>query len=464
MRCNHAPRLGTRPIVLGTIAMVGQAAHAQFVPLDRILPPDAGVFDQFGTDVAIFEDRLLVTAPADDDVAPDAGAAFLFDADSGTLVRTLAEPGLVGTDWYGYAAALSPATAIVTAWGFDDGGGPAGAVFLYDRDAGDFIDTFTPADAEFGDRFGFSIDADGNIAIAGAPNADGARLASGAAYLLDVSAPDAVDELGRLTAGDGAQGSGFGFSVAIHGSLALVGAPRDNEIAASSGAAYLFDVSDPRRPIELAKLTASDAEAFDFFGKSVALHGAVAIVGAPDADQPGVSGAGAAYLFDLVDPREPREVAILANADVGVLGNFGLHVATDDSVVLVGAPNDDAAAANGGAVFVYDARTGTPLEPIRAGSPSFGARFGTGLDFTGKRLAVGAPQDDGAGVMAGAAYVFAAPCQADLDGDGELTIFDFLAFQNLFDAGDPAADFDGDGELTIFDFLAFQNAFDAGCG
>ncbi|MFI4883322.1 MAG: GC-type dockerin domain-anchored protein [Phycisphaerales bacterium JB064] len=54
-------------------------------------------------------------------------------------------------------------------------------------------------------------------------------------------------------------------------------------------------------------------------------------------------------------------------------------------------------------------------------------------------------------------------CRADLDGDGTLTIFDFLAFQNLFDAGDPSADFDGDGSLTIFDFLAFQNAFDAGC-
>ena len=54
-------------------------------------------------------------------------------------------------------------------------------------------------------------------------------------------------------------------------------------------------------------------------------------------------------------------------------------------------------------------------------------------------------------------------CRADLDGDGELTPFDFLAFQNLFDAGDPIADFDGDGRLTLFDFLAFQNAFDAGC-
>ena len=54
-------------------------------------------------------------------------------------------------------------------------------------------------------------------------------------------------------------------------------------------------------------------------------------------------------------------------------------------------------------------------------------------------------------------------CRVDLDGDGELSIFDFLVFQNLFVAGDLAADFDGDGELTVFDFLAFQNEFVTGC-
>ncbi|MEQ8317948.1 MAG: GC-type dockerin domain-anchored protein [Phycisphaerales bacterium] len=55
------------------------------------------------------------------------------------------------------------------------------------------------------------------------------------------------------------------------------------------------------------------------------------------------------------------------------------------------------------------------------------------------------------------------PCRVDLDGDGELTIFDLLAFQNLFQDGNPLADFDGDGEFTIFDFLTFQNEFDLGC-
>ncbi len=54
-------------------------------------------------------------------------------------------------------------------------------------------------------------------------------------------------------------------------------------------------------------------------------------------------------------------------------------------------------------------------------------------------------------------------CAVDFDGDGQATVFDFLYFFNLFDAGDLLADFDGDGELTIFDFIEYQNQFMAGC-
>ncbi|MEQ8317769.1 MAG: DUF1028 domain-containing protein [Phycisphaerales bacterium] len=54
-------------------------------------------------------------------------------------------------------------------------------------------------------------------------------------------------------------------------------------------------------------------------------------------------------------------------------------------------------------------------------------------------------------------------CYADFDGDGVLTIFDFLAFQNAFQDADPIADCDGSGSLDIFDFLCFQNSFDSGC-
>jgi glycosylphosphatidylinositol phospholipase D len=106
---------------------------------------------------------------------------------------------------------------------------------------------------------------------------------------------------------------------------------------------------------------------------------------------------------------------------------------------------------------------------------SSGDRTGAGLAHLGDinqdgvaDLGVGSPWADAdgrarAGILSVVFGRDLASCRADLDGDGELTIFDFLAFGNLFDLMDPAADFDGDGGLTIFDFLAFQNAFDLGC-
>lgn len=48
---------------------------------------------------------------------------------------------------------------------------------------------------------------------------------------------------------------------------------------------------------------------------------------------------------------------------------------------------------------------------------------------------------------------------ADFNVDGAVDTFDFLAFQNAFDAGDMACDFDGDGVLGFFDFLAFIGEF-----
>lgn len=55
------------------------------------------------------------------------------------------------------------------------------------------------------------------------------------------------------------------------------------------------------------------------------------------------------------------------------------------------------------------------------------------------------------------------PCIADFDGDGLLTVFDFLAFQSAFAQGEPAADLDFDRLFTLFDFLIFQSEFARGC-
>ena len=92
------------------------------------------------------------------------------------------------------------------------------------------------------------------------------------------------------------------------------------------------------------------------------------------------------------------------------------------------------------------------------GTTDGGVIFALGVPFAGEAAGGGIELD------AGIVYCLTGTaCPADLDSDGVLTIFDFLAFQNAFDAMEPVADFDGDGAFTLFDFLAFQNAFDAGC-
>jgi len=61
------------------------------------------------------------------------------------------------------------------------------------------------------------------------------------------------------------------------------------------------------------------------------------------------------------------------------------------------------------------------------------------------------------------ASLAAVPCPADLDGDGTVTLADFLLLADAFDAGEDRADLDGDDALTLLDFLVFQNMFEEGC-
>ena len=80
----------------------------------------------------------------------------------------------------------------------------------------------------------------------------------------------------KLTAADAAAGDQFGYSVAVSGSIAVVGAALKNS---NTGAAYVFVRSGTTWP-QQAELTASDAAPGDVFGWSVAVSGTTAVVGA----------------------------------------------------------------------------------------------------------------------------------------------------------------------------------------
>ena len=113
------------------------------------------------------------------------------------------------------------------------------------------------SDGDADDRFGFSIAVSGNTAVIGAAWNDEDGDASGSAYVFDITTGQ---ELFKLTASDGAAGDRFGYSVAVSGNTAVIAADMDDDNGPVSGSAYVVDVTTGQ---ELFKLTTSDGAEFD---------------------------------------------------------------------------------------------------------------------------------------------------------------------------------------------------------
>ena len=123
----------------------------------------------------------------------------------------------------------------------------------------------------------------------------------GASYPVVVD-PWIATELAKLTASDAAALDEFGNSVAISGDTAVVGArDDDNAGGPNAGSAYVFERNQGGAGAwgEVLKLTASDAAAQDRFGWSVALSGDTAVVGAYLGDHAGGTDAGSAYVYGI---------------------------------------------------------------------------------------------------------------------------------------------------------------------
>ena len=109
--------------------------------------------------------------------------------------------------------------------------------------------------------------------------------AAGAAYVFERDQGGAGNwgQVKKLTASDAEAGDDFGASVAVSGDTAVVGAAYEIRRGSAAGAAYVFerDQGGAGNWGQVKKLTASDAEADDRFGASVAVSGDTAVVGRP---------------------------------------------------------------------------------------------------------------------------------------------------------------------------------------
>ena len=176
---------------------------------------------------------------------------------------------------------------------------------------------------------------------------------------------------------------------------------------------------------QVAKLTASDGSAGEGFGVAVAVDGDIAVVGADDND-----GKGAVYVLSKQSGAW-SEVGKLTASD-GVSGDdFGVSVALDGDTVVVGASGDDG---EGSAYVFTKPNTGWATANETAKLATFGGSagddFGTSVAVQGETVVVGATGDDDNGGGSGSAYVFAKPANgvwATATETAKLTAFDGAA-------------------------------------
>jgi hypothetical protein len=421
----------------------------------KLLDSDGAANDAFGWSIAIDNGVVGVGEHGDDDNGSGSGSAYLFDASTGAQIAKLLPSDGAAGDLFGDSIAIDNGVVGVGARYDDDNGFNSGSAYLFDASTGAQIVKLLPSDGAANDGFGGSIAIDNGVVAVGASTNDDNGDDSGSVYLFDASTGAQIT---KLLPSDGAANDGFGGSIAIDNGVVAVGASGNDDNGDDSGSVYLFDASTGA---QIAKLLPNDGAADDRFGSSVAIDDGVVAVGARRDDDNGID-SGSAYLFDA---STGAQIAKLLPNDGAADDRFGDSVAIDNSVVAVGAWRDGDNGYESGSAYPFDVSTGVQIAKLL---PSDGAAddwFGFSIAIDNGVVAVGATQDDDNGGDSGSAYIFAlnCACPADINADGNLNILDFVAFQLLWQADDPAADCDANAAFNILDFVCFQQLFQAGC-
>lgn len=273
-----------------------------------------------------------------------------------------------------------------------------------------------------GDSFGQSVDITDKFAAIGAPTANIQGSESGSAYVyrLEPGSTNVWREWRRLEPSTVTAGNRFGRSVAITDDFLAVGASEQVTVAGQTGSVYLYGRNEGGTDNwgEWMRLTPTNLTGASRFGYSVAMHGDLLAVGAPDATLPGgAASAGAVFLFKRHQGgfNSWGEIMRWSPAGPGADGaDFGWSVALSDDTLVVGAPkyNTDTATVgregkafhfhhNGGdtnAWIMVQSMTGTAATTVDFG-------FGWSVDVVNGRLAVGAPYTT-VGVVPKAGRVF----------------------------------------------------------
>ena len=315
----------------------------------KVYASDGAGGDYFGTEVSASGNRAVAGALRDDHVAIDAGSAYVFEVPSGTELHKLTASDAEEDDWFGNSVSICPSYVLVGAYKKDESSSKydSGAAYLYDAATGLEVRKLTASDAGRQDQFGYAVAVTDQYAAVGAAGWDGIGAQDcGAVYVYDVATGE---ELWMLPNPDLGPYERFGNAVDIEGDLLLVGAYWDeNEAGSNAGAAYLFDLTSGELLHEL--FAAEPEGGGDWYGTSVALSGAYAVIGASQQGY-GTELEGFACIVNVLTGVEEMK---LTASDAALDDNYGAAVAADGNRALIGSDSDDDMSYSSGSAYLYE--------------------------------------------------------------------------------------------------------------
>jgi hypothetical protein len=399
--------------------------------------PDGNPGDAYGTFVSVHEGVALVGAPDADEGASDVGSVYVYErfGDSWLFQTELVASDGAAGDNFGRVDVCGD-VAVVGAPGDDDMGPSSGSVYVYERDASRWtqVAKLTAPDGSVGDWFGSAVSVNEDTIAVGAPFDDDLGFSSGAVYLFERVGGTWV-EGPKLLASDGGSFDTFGSALDYVDDRLVVGAPKDDggcsaDVFCDSGSAYFFQRVGGTW-FQTAKLTASDASSGDGFGTSVAIdendlsgqH--LVAVGAPfddDAcDWDNLCNSGAVYVFRVQGTGTLSETAKLVADDAGAYHELGGTVSMEDAHVVAGAANWGNSGSGGtaighGAAYVFAGSSGwAQTKRIRPDTTTPGDSFGQ-VAFHRGNAVIGAMGDDPMGPGSGSSYLFRIPLGTGISG------------------------------------------------
>jgi len=346
--------------------------------LFQLAPADQQNLDYLGYSMAVDSGLIFAGAPFNHDGGLWAGSIYTFEAASGLERLEILPPDPNLQMGFGWCVDADGGLAVVGAPFGEVGGVIAGSAYVVDAFSGQVVHKLVPPKPSVGLLFGTDVVIGGSWIAVAAP---ATKLpVPGRVYVFDRATGTLVHTLiGSLTQNY----TDFGCSLAMDGSHLLVGERRGGAGGVGSGAAYLFDLTTGQ---ELLMLTPSDGEAADSFGSSVAMSTKWIVVGAENEGAKLGERPGAAYLFDRLTGNERRKLFDYSLEDWSL---FGRSVAVSGDTVLVGAPWDSFQASNAGSVHRFDASTGEIVQRITDSGSGPEEFFGFDVILANDRTLIG---------------------------------------------------------------------------